>query len=111
MAYVNAAQHVENHRLMISVILIVLMFVFSLFNFCFMLYAHRIRILGHIVIWMTDCGEALHYSHFKLQAAFVQSRERFIDWKLYDKSSLFIVWKRLKKQLLILLNCDGTLST
>ena len=21
---------------------------------------------GHIAIWMTDCGEALHYSHIKL---------------------------------------------
>ena len=38
---------------------------------------------------------------FSLQAALVQSRERFIDWKLYDKSSLFIFRKRLKKQLSI----------
>ena len=52
----------ENHRLIISVIFIyVCLFVVNL-----LFYAHRIRILGHIVIWMTDCGEALHYSHFKL---------------------------------------------
>ena len=81
--------------LIISVILIyVCFFVVNL-----LFYAHRISILGHIVIWMTDCGLWGGITLFSLQAAFVQSRERFIDWKLYDKSSLFIFRKRLKKQL------------
>ena len=72
-----------------------MMFV-SLFNFCFYTHLYPSRTYRNMDDWLW--GGITLFSH---QAAAVQSKERFIDWKLYDKSCLYFLWKRLKKQLSI----------